>query len=225
MSIRISVASASEIIAKSLFEALAQIPEFDLVGYFISRENWEKELKANPGIANPDIEIINSQRLNAQGIIETVHDFHQRNPRTKIIIFLPPEQASVIPMIVNNGVRAILNLNTCIQDIIKAIFLVNSGYFILAPSLDEGFFSAKSQNDNYHLIYNEIRNLSSREKEIFLLLLQGKTNKQIAEKLLLSPFTIRGHVSNILHKLHFNSRYDVSFWGVKHNITEEIVNL
>ncbi|MGO4002454.1 LuxR C-terminal-related transcriptional regulator [Pseudomonas fluorescens] len=48
--------------------------------------------------------------------------------------------------------------------------------------------------------------ITKREQEIMTLLLQGKTNKQIAQHLKISDFTVRDHVSSILHKHNTSSR-------------------
>ena len=48
--------------------------------------------------------------------------------------------------------------------------------------------------------------ITSREKEILLQLAQGKTNKQISQELLLSPSTVRNHISSIFTKLQISNR-------------------
>jgi DNA-binding NarL/FixJ family response regulator len=53
---------------------------------------------------------------------------------------------------------------------------------------------------------NASYNLSGRELEVLDLLTQGDDHKQIAEKLFLSPFTIRAHLRNIYDKLHVHSK-------------------
>lgn len=48
--------------------------------------------------------------------------------------------------------------------------------------------------------------ITNREKEILVHLAQGKTNKQISQVLVLSPSTVRNHISNIFNKLNISNR-------------------
>jgi len=52
--------------------------------------------------------------------------------------------------------------------------------------------------------------LSKREAEVFALIVEGCTNKEIAERLFISENTVRNHVSHILHKLGVNRRGQVA---------------
>ncbi|MBY6033144.1 LuxR C-terminal-related transcriptional regulator [Marinobacter daepoensis] len=51
--------------------------------------------------------------------------------------------------------------------------------------------------------------ITSREKDVFKLLIQGKTNKQIAAQLNISDFTVRDHVSALLRKRNASSRLEL----------------
>lgn len=61
--------------------------------------------------------------------------------------------------------------------------------------------------------------LTSREREVATLIAQGKSNREIADELVVSERTVEGHVSNILSKLGFQSRSQISAWVVKQNLT------
>lgn len=60
--------------------------------------------------------------------------------------------------------------------------------------------------------------LSGREREILELLVEGNTKNQIAERLLLSPHTIDGHMRNIYTKLHVNNRSSAVAKALKENL-------
>ena len=48
--------------------------------------------------------------------------------------------------------------------------------------------------------------ITNREKEILVNLAQGQTNKEISQRLMLSPSTVRNHISNIFAKLNISNR-------------------
>jgi non-specific serine/threonine protein kinase len=56
--------------------------------------------------------------------------------------------------------------------------------------------------------------LTRREREVAVLISQGKTNRLIGEELVVSERTVEGHVNNILTKLGFRSRAQISAWAV-----------
>jgi pimeloyl-ACP methyl ester carboxylesterase/DNA-binding CsgD family transcriptional regulator len=60
--------------------------------------------------------------------------------------------------------------------------------------------------------------LTTREREIVTLLAQGKSNREIADLLVVSERTVEGHVSNILSKLGFRSRSQVTAWAVEQGL-------
>jgi predicted ATPase/DNA-binding CsgD family transcriptional regulator len=57
--------------------------------------------------------------------------------------------------------------------------------------------------------------LTDREREVALLIADGRTNQEIADKLVISRRTAEGHVNRILHKLGFASRTQVAAWAVR----------
>jgi DNA-binding NarL/FixJ family response regulator len=60
--------------------------------------------------------------------------------------------------------------------------------------------------------------LTEREREILLLVAQGKANKEIAAELVISERTARTHVSNILSKLDLSSRTQAALWAVREGL-------
>jgi non-specific serine/threonine protein kinase len=60
--------------------------------------------------------------------------------------------------------------------------------------------------------------LSSREREVVVLIAQGLTNRQIAERLVVSERTAHAHVRNILDKLGLASRTQVAAWAIQHHL-------
>ena len=62
--------------------------------------------------------------------------------------------------------------------------------------------------------------LTAREREVAALIAQGKSNREIAEMLVLSERTIEGHVGNILNKLDFSARSQIAVWSVQKGLIQ-----
>jgi DNA-binding NarL/FixJ family response regulator len=61
--------------------------------------------------------------------------------------------------------------------------------------------------------------LTERERDVAILIMQGKTNRQIAETLVLSERTVQVHITNILGKLGFSSRAQIAVWSAEKGLT------
>jgi non-specific serine/threonine protein kinase len=62
--------------------------------------------------------------------------------------------------------------------------------------------------------------LTPREREIAVLVEQGKTNQEIAAGLMISPRTVEKHVANILSKLDLTSRAQIVRWSIEHKVKQ-----
>jgi DNA-binding NarL/FixJ family response regulator len=60
--------------------------------------------------------------------------------------------------------------------------------------------------------------LSKREMEVLRLLVEGLSDREIAERLFISPYTVGRHVSNILAKLDVDSRTAAAIWAVRNGL-------
>jgi DNA-binding NarL/FixJ family response regulator len=71
-----------------------------------------------------------------------------------------------------------------------------------------------SRLDSPHDIKRQFGGLTRREREVAVLVTQGKSNREIAQSLVLSEYTVASHVSNILSKLEFSSRTQIVSWAI-----------
>ena len=63
-------------------------------------------------------------------------------------------------------------------------------------------------------------NLSKREKEVLSLVIEGKTNPEIADILFISIHTVKAHVCSIIEKLKANGRTNAAVLGIKYGIVD-----
>jgi DNA-binding CsgD family transcriptional regulator len=89
--------------------------------------------------------------------------------------------------------------------------------FILSAS--ESLPKAKSLSKRQHEA-EKFGGLTPREREVARLVSDGKSNREIAERLVLSERTVENHISNILTKLGFTSRAQVAVWAVEKGLGE-----
>lgn len=66
--------------------------------------------------------------------------------------------------------------------------------------------------------------LSAREIEVLELIVNGKTNKEIADALLITANTVKNHLSNILDKLHLQNRIQIAVYAVRQGLVKETLD-
>jgi non-specific serine/threonine protein kinase len=64
--------------------------------------------------------------------------------------------------------------------------------------------------------------LTRREQEVASLIGQGLTNRQIAERLVITQRTVAAHIEHILDKLGFRSRLQVGLWSAQHEMATAV---
>ena len=64
--------------------------------------------------------------------------------------------------------------------------------------------------------------LTEREREVAILLAEGRSNREIAQRLIVGTRTIEVHVSNILSKLYFTSRAQIAVWAYEKGLTNTL---
>ena len=132
---------------------------------------------------------------------------------SKIIAMdLIPLQADVLEF-VQAGVSGFILKDATVNDFLKTIRSVVKGLQVLPPNLTGSLFSQIVQhaiNGSKASAIVEAVRMTKRERQVIELIADGSTNKEIAQKLHLSPYTVKSHVHNILEKLALNTRVQIA---------------
>lgn len=75
---------------------------------------------------------------------------------------------------------------------------------------------APSTSDDVRLEGNSVQTLSRREREVAALVARGRSNRQVADALVVGERTAEMHVGHILTKLGLTSRSQIAVWAVEH---------
>ena len=113
------------------------------------------------------------------------------------------------------GALGYLLKDTGPNDLVQAIHQVYQGQPSLEPSIARKVLSELSHPPKEPLTPDP---LTERELEVLRLVAQGKSNKEIAEQLVIADMTVRAHVSNVLGKLHLASRTQAALYALRKGI-------
>src|ERR1035437_720247 len=151
--------------------------------------------------------------LRNQNSLQIVKLSKEHFPETKIIVMdLIPLQADVFEF-VKEGVSGFILKDASIAEFLKTIRSVYQGLQILPPHLTGSLFSQIVEHaingSKPSTIIESVR-MTKREKQVIELIADGSTNKEIAQKLHLSTYTVKSHVHNILEKLALSTRVQIA---------------
>lgn len=163
--------------------------------------------KYKPEVLLLDLGLRSRSSLNLVKLVKK--NFHA----AKVIIMdLIPLQSDVFEF-VQVGVSGFILKDATVNDFLKTIRSVAKGLQVLPPNLTGSLFSqivehAISGSDPSALI-DSVR-MTKRERQVIELVSEGHTNKEIAQKLHLSTYTVKSHVHNILEKLALSTRVQIA---------------
>ncbi|AQP53063.1 DNA-binding response regulator [Vagococcus penaei] len=137
-------------------------------------------------------------------------------PEAKIIIvtsFIDDEK--VYPAIEAGAVGYLLKTSSA-KEIADAIRSANAGNKVLEPEVTNKMMERLSQ-PKVHVLHEDLTN---REREILLLITEGKSNQDIADELFITLKTVKTHVSNILSKLNVEDRTQATIYAFKNGLVD-----
>jgi DNA-binding NarL/FixJ family response regulator len=151
--------------------------------------------------------------LRNQNSLQIVKLSKRHFQETKIIVMdLIPLQSDVFEFI-QAGVAGFILKDASIAEFLKTIRLVYQGTQVLPPHLTGSLFSQIVEhaiNGSKPSAILESTRMTKREKQIVELIADGFANKEIAQKLHLSTYTVKSHVHNILEKLALHTRVQIA---------------
>jgi DNA-binding NarL/FixJ family response regulator len=151
--------------------------------------------------------------LRNQNSLKIVKSCKLQFPEIKIIVMdLIPLQADIYEF-VQAGVSGFILKDANYVDFFKTIRLVNEGTQVLPAQLTGSLFTEIIDHalkvTHQSVIEKSIR-MTKRERQVIELIADGLANKEIAQKLHLSTYTVKSHVHNILEKLTLNTRVQIA---------------
>ena len=165
----------------------------------------------------PDVVVMDIAMPNLNGI-EATRQIVDKSPSTSVVILSMHSDESYILRSLKAGARAYLLKDSAEADLIRAIHAVRDGKSFFSPAVGKALVEdyvrqpkERGDDDSYDL-------LTSREREILQLVAEGKSNKDVANLLNLSVYTVETHRAHILQKLGLHTVPDLILYAVRKGI-------
>jgi len=213
VSIKILIADDHGLVRAGLRALLDNNPKFTVVGeaedgLIVLRQTAELQ---------PDIVLMDIHMPGLSGI-EATRRLRDIAPATRVLALTVHEDEGMLREVLRAGAYGYIIKRAVESELIQAILVVSQGYIYVHPSMTGSLVKGLSPHINQDELDNE--ELTPREKDVLLLLARGYTNRQIAERLNLSPRTIEGHRSGLVSKLGISSRVELMDYVEKHDMQE-----
>jgi len=196
--ISVFLADDHTIVRQGLAKLLEGEPQFKVIG---EAKNGREAVSMVEDL-KPDVVIMDISMPLLNGI-EATRLIKKSRPETKVIILSMHSHDRYIGELFSLGVSGYLLKDSTGSDIIQAISAAVNGDTYLSPSISrrviEDYLHLKKlspQEDRYG-------KLSNREREVFQMIAEGHSTKEISDMLYISPSTVKTHRANIMEKLQF----------------------
>jgi len=198
--LRILIADDHPIFRNGMRALLVSVPDIEVVGEATSGE----EAIVQAAALQPDVVLMDLQMTGIGGVEATRRILHA-SPHIRVLVVTMFEDDYSVFTAMRAGARGYVVKGAQPDEMLRAVRAVGSGEAIFSPAIAVRLmeFFAAPKPAVPPQIFPE---LSDREREILDLIASGASNVQIAERLVLSPKTVRDHVSNIFSKLQVADR-------------------
>lgn len=183
--------------------------DLTVVGEVESGQQAIEFVRHNP----PDVVLMDLIMPEMDGVTAT-HHIRQISPQTQIIILTSYHEDEHIFPAIRAGALSYLLKDVKAPVLVEAIRKASNNEAMLHPNIATRIIHEMNGAQKV----NPFQELTEREMEVLRLVAQGHSNNDVAEKLVVTPKTVRTYVSNILSKLHLNDRTQAAVYAWQEGI-------
>ncbi len=162
----------------------------------------------------PDVVLLDVVMPQQSGI-EAARVLKRTSPRTRVIVLTVHGNDEFLFEAIKAGAMGYLLKDVTPDELIRAIRVVHQGEGLLAPAMAAKVFREFARTIEIRDLTAVLTPLTQREGEILQQVAAGLANKEIAHRLGISERTVKNHLSNIMEKLHVNSRTQAAVYALR----------
>jgi two-component system, NarL family, response regulator NreC len=211
--VRILLADDHTIVRQGLRKLLEERPDWEV----IAEAGDGREAVRLAEQHKPDVAILDVAMPLLNGI-EATRQITRRMPGTRVLVLSMHADEAYVTQILQAGATGYLLKDSADVDLLKAVGEAAQGRSFFSPAI------ARVMLDDYVRqladkgVTDRYEALSEREREIFQLIAEAKTNKEIAALLSVSPSTVETHRAHIMEKLDLHSAAEIVLYAVRRGV-------
>jgi len=212
MATRVLLVDDHELVRQGIGAMLQGSSDIEVVGQArTGREAIEVARKELPDIVLMDV------RMPDMDGLEATRKIKEERSRTAVVMLTMHDNPTYLRDAVRAGAAGYLLKDVSKDELVDAIRQVATGGAFIESQMLKGMLSEMKPSGQ---AAPAAKNLTKRESEILSLVAEGMSNREIAEKLVLSPETVKSHVAAILEKLNVSDRTQAAIYAVRHGLVE-----
>jgi len=175
--------------------------------------NGEEALGVVAEVA-PDV-VLMDLAMPRLGGVDATRRLAQLAPASAILIFATSSDEREVVQAMIAGACGYVLKGTPPSSLVADIRAAAEGECVMSASIAARLFGALPENEAVPVLSAA---LSKREIEILGMIASGKQNSDIAQLLVISPYTVRNHISNLLRKLQLENRTQAATYAARHGL-------
>ena len=165
----------------------------------------------------PDVVVMDVAMPTLNGI-EAARQITARLPETAVVFLSMHSDESYVLKALKAGARAYLLKDSAEYDLIHAVRSVTEGKSFFSPAISRMMVEDYMRELQERQVEDTYELLTTREREVLQLLAEGRSNKEVAAILNLSPYTVETHRGNILQKLNLHSGAELILYAIRKGV-------
>ncbi len=209
--IRLLIVDDHAIVREGLRTLLAETPDLDIVGEAVDGPGAVSQALA----LKPDVILLDLMLPGFNGI-EVTQRLHQSLPECRILLLTSFAEDQNVVSAMQAGAAGYLLKDVLQGDLLSAIRQAMLGEPVLHPEAQRKLIEHLTRPPApAPAAHGQAAELTEREHDVLRLIAQGRSNREIADQLHITEGTVKGHVSNILSKLHLQDRTQAALFAVR----------
>jgi two-component system response regulator NreC len=211
--IKVLIADDHTILRQGLRRILESEPDMDVVGEAATGVDAVKRAKQ----LEPDVIIMDISMPEQDGIESMRQIVKQLTSR--VLILTVHLERQVISEAVTSGAAGYLAKDSLDRELVSAVRTVMSGGTVFSPNVSKTLAEASEPATGAPRL---LESLTAREREVFMLLAEGKTTSEVAQSLFVSPKTVHTHRQHIMDKLGLRTTTELIRYAMRQGLIKTI---
>ncbi len=212
--IKVLVVDDQVLFREALVRLISSQEDMEVVGQASNgKEALDRVKQLQPNLVLMDI------RMPVMDGLEATRALRESYPDLKVVLLTVSDAESDVFEALKNGAVGYLVKSMRAETLFQKVRDIAQGEIALSPVLAsrvlEEFSRLKRREEKTY------GGLSEREREVLKLVVEGKSNKDIGEALVIAESTVKRHLHNILHKLHVKNRAEAAAYSVRTGLINE----